>query len=88
MTTIKQSNKQTNNKTRTAPYLIKISLFHRQLGLPLSYRFLRRYGKVANVSMETLTLSRFILEMSLMDYSLLQEPESKIAAATLLLAMR
>lgn len=58
------------------------------LGYPLSYRFLRRYARCAGLTMETLTLSRFILETSLMDYDLVQERDSKVAAAALLLALK
>lgn len=38
--------------------------------------------------MEELTLARFVLEMSLMDYDLIEERESFIAAASLLLARK
>lgn len=38
--------------------------------------------------MEELTLARFILEMSLMEYELVEEKDSKIAAAALLLAIK
>ncbi|KAK3770612.1 hypothetical protein RRG08_052953 [Elysia crispata] len=58
------------------------------LGIPISYRFLRRYAKVARLSMETLTLARYILELSLMDYDLVKELDSMIAAAALYIAMR
>ncbi|XP_005100335.1 G2/mitotic-specific cyclin-B3 [Aplysia californica] len=58
------------------------------LGIPISYRFLRRYAKVARSSMVTLTLARFILEMSLMEYSLITERDSRIAAAALYIAMK
>ncbi|KMQ93953.1 g2 mitotic-specific cyclin-b3 [Lasius niger] len=57
------------------------------LGIPLSYRFLRRYARCAKVSMPTLTLARYILEYSLMDYSMITFSDSKIAAAALLLAL-
>ncbi|XP_064084485.1 G2/mitotic-specific cyclin-B3-like isoform X1 [Macrobrachium nipponense] len=53
------------------------------LGIPLSYRFLRRYARCAKVSMEDLTLTRFILEMSLMDYDLIDASDSALAAAAL-----
>ncbi|XP_068226748.1 G2/mitotic-specific cyclin-B3 isoform X2 [Palaemon carinicauda] len=53
------------------------------LGVPLSYRFLRRYARCAKVSMEDLTLTRFILEMSLMDYDLIDASDSALAAAAL-----
>lgn len=58
------------------------------IGFPLSYRFLRRYARCAELTMEELTLARFILEMSLMEYDLIEERESSIAAASLLLALR
>ncbi|XP_011299191.1 G2/mitotic-specific cyclin-B3 [Fopius arisanus] len=58
------------------------------LGIPLSYRFLRRYARCAKVSMPTLTLARYILEYSLMDYSTIMYSDSKIAAAALLLALQ
>ncbi|KAM0727990.1 G2/mitotic-specific cyclin-B3 [Formica fusca] len=57
------------------------------LGIPLSYRFLRRYARCAKVSMPTLTLARYILEYSLMDYSMITYSDSKVAAAALLLAL-
>ncbi|XP_055925073.1 G2/mitotic-specific cyclin-B3-like isoform X2 [Argiope bruennichi] len=58
------------------------------LGVPLSYRFLRRYARCARISMEMLTLARFILETSLMDYELIDVLDSKLAAAALLLALK
>ncbi|XP_061171406.1 G2/mitotic-specific cyclin-B3-like [Saccostrea echinata] len=58
------------------------------IGMPLSYRFLRRYAKCARASMETLTMARFILEMSLMEYENIKYRESKMACACLLLAMK
>jgi cyclin B len=38
--------------------------------------------------METLTMARFILEMSLMEYKFIKYRESKVASACLLLAMK
>lgn len=58
------------------------------IGMPLSYRFLRRYAKCARASMETLTMARYILEMSLMEYEFIKYRESKMASACLLLAMK
>ncbi|KAG5326877.1 CCNB3 protein, partial [Acromyrmex heyeri] len=57
------------------------------LGVPLSYRFLRRYARCTKVSMPTLTLARYILEHSLMDYTMIRFSDSKMAAAALLLAL-
>lgn len=58
------------------------------LGIPISYRFLRRYAKVGRLSMQTLTLARYILELSLMEYDLVKELDSQIAAAALYIAMK
>lgn len=58
-----------------------------QLGMPLSYRFLRRYARCAKLPLETLTLARYILETSLLDYTLVDQRESKMAAAALLQAL-
>jgi len=58
------------------------------IGLPLSYSFLRRYARVSKASMETLTLARFILETSLMDYDLLGVKDSLMAASALMLAFQ
>ncbi|KAI4503718.1 hypothetical protein M0802_001121 [Mischocyttarus mexicanus] len=58
------------------------------LGIPLSYRFLRRYARCGKVSMPTLTLARYILEYSLMDYSTIRFSDSKLAASALLLALQ
>ncbi|CAN7997784.1 unnamed protein product [Ixodes hexagonus] len=59
-----------------------------ELGLPISYRFLRRYARCAHLALETLTLARFVLESSLMDYTLVGKRESLMAAAALLQALR
>lgn len=56
------------------------------IGMPLSYRFLRRYAKCAKDEMPMLALARYILEVSLMDYSLIFYRDSQIAASALLLA--
>ncbi|XP_030369695.1 G2/mitotic-specific cyclin-B3 [Scaptodrosophila lebanonensis] len=58
------------------------------LGIPLSYRFLRRYARCAKVQMPTLTLARYILELSLMDYATVGFSDSQMAAATLYMALR
>jgi len=58
------------------------------LGIPISYRFLRRFSRVAGASMELLTLARYILESSLLQYEFVDCSPSKIAAAALLLAFK
>jgi len=59
-----------------------------ELGFPLSYRFLRRYARCAKVPMPTLTLARFVLEYTLMDYTTVSLSDSKMAAAALYLAFK
>lgn len=58
-----------------------------ELGMPLSYRFLRRYARCGQLPLETLTLARYVLESSLLDYSLVDQRESMTAAAALLQAL-
>ncbi|XP_017058671.1 G2/mitotic-specific cyclin-B3 [Drosophila ficusphila] len=58
------------------------------LGIPLSYRFLRRYARCAKVPMPTLTLARYILELSLMDYATISFSDSQMASAALFIALR
>jgi len=66
-----------------------ISVVDYDVGYPLSYRFLRRYGRVCQLSMPDLTLARYILELSLMDYQFnVETSESLLAAAVLVLAIK
>jgi len=58
------------------------------LGLPLSYSFLRRYGRVTKSSMSLLTTARYYLEVSLHYLKFCSMSESKMAAACMLLALR
>uniref|UniRef100_A0A915E662 G2/mitotic-specific cyclin-B3 n=1 Tax=Ditylenchus dipsaci TaxID=166011 RepID=A0A915E662_9BILA len=58
------------------------------LGMPISYRFLRRYARVCKVDMAMLTLARYILETSLMFFEFCRVSESLIAVACFLLALR
>ncbi|XP_069504771.1 G2/mitotic-specific cyclin-B3 [Ambystoma mexicanum] len=57
------------------------------INIPISYRFLRRFAKCAHANMETLTLARFICELTLQEYDYIQESASKLAASCLLLAL-
>ncbi|XP_026305574.1 G2/mitotic-specific cyclin-B3 isoform X1 [Piliocolobus tephrosceles] len=57
------------------------------INIPVAYHFLRRYAKCIHTSMKTLTLSRYICEMTLQEYNYVQEKASKLAAASLLLAL-
>ncbi|CAD6199378.1 unnamed protein product [Caenorhabditis auriculariae] len=58
------------------------------LGAPLSYRYLRRLGRVTRLDMATLTLARYLLEMSLLVYEYALVSSSRMAAAAYLLAMK
>lgn len=59
------------------------------LGYPLSYRFLRRFGRVCKVTMPVLTFGRYILESSLLEYKFNVElSESLLAAATMAVAFK
>lgn len=58
------------------------------LGLPLSYSFLRRYSRVINGSMPLLTTARYYLEVSLHYLKFCSMSESRMAAACMLLALR
>ncbi|XP_030757496.1 G2/mitotic-specific cyclin-B3 [Sitophilus oryzae] len=66
--------------------LLKIIGFN--LGIPISYRFLRRYARCAKVTMPVLTLARYILEFALMDYDTISLRDSLLAAASLYMALK
>ncbi|XP_047436409.1 G2/mitotic-specific cyclin-B2 isoform X2 [Mugil cephalus] len=57
-----------------------------QLGRPLPLHFLRRASKVANADVERHTLAKYLMELTLLDYSLVQYRPSQIAAAALCLS--
>lgn len=58
------------------------------IGVPLSYTFLRRYAKCVKADMKFLTLARFILELSLQDYKFAAVRDSVKACAALYLALK
>lgn len=58
------------------------------IGIPLSYTFLRRYAKCVKADMKFLTLARFILELSLQDYKFAAVKDSLKACASLYLALK
>ena len=58
------------------------------LGAPLSYSYLRRYSRVMHGDMETLTLSRYVLETIQMFYEFVTISDSKLAAAAFFLALK
>ncbi|XP_008498315.1 G2/mitotic-specific cyclin-B3 [Calypte anna] len=57
------------------------------INIPIAYQFLRRFAKCARATMETLTLARFLCEMTLQEYDYARESPSKLAASCLLLAL-
>lgn len=65
-----------------------LSTLEFNIRFPLSWGFLRRYAHCTRSDKETLSLSRYILETSLLDYEMIDVLESKIAAASLLLASK
>ncbi|XP_060516821.1 G2/mitotic-specific cyclin-B3 isoform X2 [Cylas formicarius] len=66
--------------------LLKIIDFN--LGIPISYRFLRRFARCARITMPILTLARYILEFSLMDYDTISIKDSILASAALYMALK
>uniref|UniRef100_H2YJ38 Uncharacterized protein n=1 Tax=Ciona savignyi TaxID=51511 RepID=H2YJ38_CIOSA len=58
------------------------------INIPVPYRFLRRYAKCAKSSMEVLTLARYIMELSLQDFSFVSKSASLMAASALWLALK
>ncbi|KAM9668072.1 G2/mitotic-specific cyclin-B3 isoform 2-T3 [Dama dama] len=65
--------------------ILKILKF--DINIPIAYHFLRRYARCVYASMKTLTLSRFICELTLLEYDYVQERASKLAAASFFLAL-
>ncbi|KAJ8401782.1 hypothetical protein AAFF_G00377530 [Aldrovandia affinis] len=57
------------------------------INIPVPYRFLRRYAKCVRANMETLTLARYVCELSLLELELVPERASRLACACLLLAL-
>ncbi|XP_076843554.1 G2/mitotic-specific cyclin-B3 isoform X2 [Brachyhypopomus gauderio] len=57
------------------------------LNIPIAYRFLRRYAKCVRAGMDTLTLARFVCELSLMDMCFVPVRSSLLASACLLIAL-
>ena len=58
------------------------------IGVPLSYTFLRRYSKCVQADMKFLTLARYVLELCLQDYQFAHVSESLKACASLYLALK
>jgi len=61
-----------------------ITALNFDINLPVSYLFLRRYAKAMKFTMPQLTLARYVLELSLMEYQFVSVPASKMASAAFL----
>jgi len=59
-----------------------------ELGRPLPLHFLRRASKAGGVEASTHTLAKYVMELSLVDYTMIAEPPSRLAAAALALSIR
>ncbi|KAM4818413.1 G2/mitotic-specific cyclin-B3 isoform 2-T2 [Thomomys bottae] len=57
------------------------------INIPIPYHFLRRYAMCLQSSMTTLTLSRYICEITLQESHYIPERASKLAAGSFLLAL-
>ncbi|XP_048192731.1 G2/mitotic-specific cyclin-B3 [Perognathus longimembris pacificus] len=57
------------------------------INIPIAYNFLRRYATCLQSSMTTLTLSRYICEITLQESYYIPERASKLAAGSFLLAL-
>jgi len=58
------------------------------LGTPTALHFLRRYSKAAKSDSKIHTLSKYIIELSLLDYAMLKYLPSTIAAASIYIARK
>ncbi|XP_067879815.1 G2/mitotic-specific cyclin-B3-like isoform X3 [Heterodontus francisci] len=58
------------------------------INVPTAYSFLRHYAKCTKVGMKTLALAHYICELSLQDYSYVEDRSSCVASACLCLAMK
>uniref|UniRef100_UPI00398F3084 G2/mitotic-specific cyclin-B2 n=1 Tax=Pristiophorus japonicus TaxID=55135 RepID=UPI00398F3084 len=59
-----------------------------KLGRPLPLHFLRRAAKAGNVDVAKYTLAKYLMELTLIDYSMVHIHPSEIAAASLCLSLR
>ena len=57
-------------------------------GRPLPLHFLRRNSKAGCVDANVHTLAKYIMELTILEYNLMHLPPSKIAAASLIIAMK
>jgi len=65
-----------------------LSVLQFDLGRPLPLHFLRRASKAGSVEAITHTLAKYVMELSLGNYSMTSVPPSQLASAALALSMR
>ena len=58
------------------------------INIPVAYRFLRRFARAADASLETHTLARYIAESTLQEYQFVGLKPSLIASSAMYLALR
>ncbi|XP_041126563.1 G2/mitotic-specific cyclin-B1-like [Polyodon spathula] len=57
-------------------------------GCPISLQFLRRASKIGEADAEQHTLSKYLMELTMVDYDMVHYPPSQIAAAAFALALK
>ncbi|XP_019625403.1 PREDICTED: G2/mitotic-specific cyclin-B-like isoform X2 [Branchiostoma belcheri] len=80
-------NAYTKSQIRSMEILILKNL-NFNLGKPLPLHFLRRNSKAGQVDAQKHTLAKYLMEMSLVDYDMVQYNPSQIAAAALCLSAK
>ncbi|CAH1254824.1 CCNB2 [Branchiostoma lanceolatum] len=80
-------NAYTKSQIRSMEILILKNL-NFNLGKPLPLHFLRRNSKAGQVDAQKHTLAKYLMEMSLVDYDMIQYNPSQIAAAALCLSAK
>ncbi|KAL5475410.1 hypothetical protein EMCRGX_G025223 [Ephydatia muelleri] len=65
-----------------------LQLLGYDINIPVAYRFLRRFARAADASLETHTLARYIAESTLQEYQFVGVKPSLIAASAMYLALR
>ncbi|XP_063309643.1 G2/mitotic-specific cyclin-B1-like isoform X2 [Pelobates fuscus] len=65
-----------------------LSVLKFEIGRPVALHFLRRASKIGEADAVQHTLAKYLMELAAMDYNMVHIPPSKVAAASLCLAMK
>ena len=65
-----------------------LSVLDFNIQITSSYRFLERFAKIAKADTLIFNLSRYLIELSLVNYKMLRFTNSNLAASALYLAMK